>query len=111
MKMSYHDYGPVSVLTLSGEYTAEDADVFRRTCTDRRNTGARDIVLDCEHLEFVDSAGLESWLELQETLGNNGGQFRLVNLDDTVRKILELTRLDLAFEAHGSIENAVRSLR
>lgn len=111
MKMSHQDYDHVSILTMSGEYSEEDVEQFRRVIGDRRQSGVRDIVIDCECLEFVDSAGLESWLRLQEDLGAAGGQLRLVKLDESVRKILELTRLDLAFEAHDSVEHAVRSLR
>ncbi len=111
MKISFQDYEHVTVLTLSGDFTAEDTDQFNRTITDRRTAGVRDVLVDCENLEFVDSAGLESWLRLQESLGESGGQFRLVRPEDTIKKILELTRLDLAFESHETIETAVRSLR
>lgn len=111
MKVSHQDYEHVCVLTLSGDYTAEDADLFKRVVAERRNAGARHFLLDCEHLEFVDSHGLESWLRLQETLGQMGGQLRLVRPDDVVKTILRLTRLDLAFETHPTVESAVRSLR
>lgn len=111
MKISTQDFEHVAVLTISGEFTHDDAEQFARMVMDRRQAGARDVVINCEHLEFIDSEGLERLLRLQEQLGMDGGQLRLVNLDDTVRTILELTRLDLAFEAHDTIENAVRSLR
>ena len=111
MKMSFQDYDFITVLTLSGEYTIDDTDQFARAVRERRKSGIRDVLIDCEHLEFIDSAGLESWIRLQEELGMEGGQFRLVNPEDTVKKILELTRLDLAFEAHAEVELAVKSLR
>lgn len=117
MKLSHQDYDTVSVITLSGDYTLDDVDQFARAANDRRNAGVRHIILDCENLEFVDSKGLESWLRLQETLGAGaaggagGGQLRLIRLDEAVRRILALTRLDLAFEVHPTIESAVRSLR
>jgi anti-sigma B factor antagonist len=111
VKISAQEYEHVSVMTLSGEFTHDDMEQFRRVLTDRREKGVRDVVLDCEHLDFVDSAGLEGWLRLQEDLGSQGGQLRVVHLDETVRTILSLTRLDLAFETHDTVEHAVRSLR
>lgn len=111
MKLSYHEYEHICVLTLSGEYTAEDVDAFRRAAGDRMEAGARHILLDCEHLEFVDSAGLESWLRLRETLGQGNGQLRLIKPDENVSKILTLTRLHSAFESHPTLESAVRSVR
>lgn len=111
MKISHQDYGPVTVLTLSGEFTEEDAERFARSCAERLSSGARNIVLHCEHLEFIDSAGLESWLRLKDQVSERRGQVRLVQPDATVTQILRLTRLDAAFQAHDSLESAVRSLR
>lgn len=111
MKLSFQEYEHVCVLTISGEYTAEDVDAFRRTVSERIDAGARHILLDCEHLEFVDSLGLESWLRVRETLGEKNGQVRLIKPDETMRTILSLTRLDRAFETHETLESAVRSVR
>ncbi len=111
MKISAQDFEHISVLTLSGEYTIDDVDQFNRVVTDRVDATARHVIVNCEHLEFIDSAGLESLLRLQERLGGKGGQLRLVRTDTTVETILRLTRLDLALESHESVEHAVRSLR
>lgn len=111
MKISYQDYEHICVLTLSGEYTADDVDQFQRIVADRIAGGTRHILLNCEHLEFVDSAGLESWMRLREQVGEHAGQLRLVQPDETVAKILELTRLERAFESHNTLESAVRSVR
>lgn len=111
MKVSFQDYETLTVLTLSGEYTHDDVPMFNRVIAEREQAGARRFVLDCSNLEFIDSAGLESLLRLQERIGANGGHVRLIKLDSTVSTILRLTRLDLALESHESLELAVRSLR
>lgn len=111
MKISAQEYEHICVLTLSGEFTAEDVDVFRRASGERIERGARHMLLDCEHLEFIDSAGLESWLRLRELLGQASGQLRLIKPDDTVSQILEMTRLGKAFESYNTLESAVRSVR
>ena len=111
MKISSQDFDYVSVLTLSGEFTADDVGSFERAASEKLAASTRHVVLDCEHLEFIDSSGLEAWLDLQERLGGAGGQLRLLKPDETVRTILRLTRLDLALEGHDTLEQAVRSLR
>lgn len=111
MKLSYEDHGSTAVLTLSGELTADQADGFRRSCHERFEAGIRDFVLDLEHLTLIDSAGLEAMLWLLEESGEQGGQIRLVRPDDTIEKILEVTRLDRRFDVHDSTESAARSLR
>jgi len=111
MKISAQDYEHICVLMLSGDYTAEDADVFRRVADERIAGGARHMLLDCANLEFIDSAGLESWLRLREALAPMNGQLCLINPDENVAMILRLTRLESNFTAHQTVEAAVRSVR
>lgn len=111
MKMSHQNFEHIALMTLSGEFTADDIELFHRSTTERITAGTKHFVLDFENVEFVDSAALEAMLRLQERLGTAAGQLRLIKLDHTVERILELTRLDLAFETHESVEKAVRSLR
>lgn len=111
MKLSYEDHGPVSVITVSGELTADQTDAFRRTCAERFNGGVRNVVLDLEHLETVDSAGLELLLWLMDEVSERAGQLRLVRPDETVQKIFEITRLERRFDIHETIEAAARTLR
>ena len=111
MKLSYEDHNTVSVLTLSGELTADQSDSFRRVCQDRLDSGIHDVVIDMEHLSLVDSAGLELLLWLIDELADRNGHLKLVRPEETVRKILELTRLDRRFDVHQSIEAAAKSLR
>jgi len=111
VKYSHQDHGRVTVMTLSGEYTSEDVDRFQRLIAERFASSIKDVVLDCEHLEFVDSAGLESWLRLVQQTADRRGQLRLVKVDSTVAKILEITRLNRTLQTHDTVEAAVRSLR
>lgn len=111
MKLSYEDHGIISVITLSGELTADQADAFRRTCAERFERGVRHVVLDLEHLQLIDSAGLELLLWLIDELADRHGQLRLVQPDDTIEKIFEVTRLDRRFDIHKTIESAAKTLR
>ena len=69
------------------------------------------MVLDLEHLTFIDSAGLEALLWVIDEAAQRGGQVRVVKPDPTVSKILEISRLDRRFNIHDTIESAAKSLR
>jgi anti-sigma B factor antagonist len=106
MKLSYEDHDTVSVMTVSGDLTADQADGFRRACQDRFDASIRDIVLDMEYLATIDSAGLELLLWLSEQIGSRGGHLKIVKPDETIRTILNITRLERRFDVHDSIEAA-----
>jgi anti-sigma B factor antagonist len=111
MKLSYEDHGNISVVTLSGEFTADQTEVFRRSLADRFTAGARNIVLQVEHLETIDSAGLEMLLWLIDELSDRNGVLRLVKPDEHIRRIFAITRLEKRFNMHNSVESAAKSLR
>jgi anti-sigma B factor antagonist len=111
MKLSYEDHAAITVLTVSGELTSDQADAFRRACEDRFEAGIRDVVMNLEHLALVDSAGLELMLWLIDETSRRHGQLRLVKPDPAVRKVLEITRLERRFSVHESVESAAKSLR
>jgi anti-sigma B factor antagonist len=111
MKLSYEDHDTITVLTISGELTSDQADGFRRATQERFDGGVRDVVLNMEYMTLIDSAGLELLLWLVDEVGDRSGRLKLVRPDETVRKILVITRLDRRFDIHESIESAAKSLR
>ena len=111
MKLSYEDHGPITVLSVSGELTADQSDAFRRSCQDRFDAGSRDVLLQMKDLSLVDSAGLELLLWLSDEIARRAGQLRLIAPEETIRKILEITRLERRFTMHDSVESAAKSLR
>jgi anti-anti-sigma factor len=50
-------------------------------------------------------------LWLLDEVCDRSGQLRLVRPDETVKKILQLTRLDRRFNIHQTVEAAAKSLR
>lgn len=111
MKLSYEDHDSISVLTLSGSLTTDQADSFRRSAQERFDAGVCDIVLNVEHLELIDSAGLELLLWLIDEVRDRNGNLKLVNPDQTIRTIFRITRLERRFDIHDTIESAAKSLR
>jgi anti-sigma B factor antagonist len=111
MKLSYEDHDAITVMTVSGDLTADQADSFRRACQDRFEAGIRDFVLDMEYLTLIDSAGLELLLWLMDEVTEQTGQLKIVKPDETIRSILHITRLERRFDVHESIESAAKHLR
>ncbi len=111
MKLSYEDHDTITVLKISGDLTADQVDAFRRSCQERFEAGIQHVVLNMEHMSFIDSAGLEALLWILDTAAEHGGQLRLIRPDSTVNKILVISRLDRRFNIHDSIESAAKSLR
>lgn len=112
MPVKADDYEQICVLTVDGDLSAETAVAVRKTVED--SIDQRQIVnfiLDFETCSFLDSEGLSTILWIRRRVEELFGQVKLVNLDDNVRKILEITRLDHRFECPSDLTTALKSMR
>ncbi len=66
-----------------------------------------DVVLQLEHIEFLDSSGLGALMRLVQTARSKSGDLKLSAVPPKIRKVLELTNLISQFEVYDSVEEAI----
>ena len=111
MQITAESYGQAVILNCKGELTADSLEAFKRAVEHQlAEKQVRDLVLNFEEVPFLDSAALEYLLELQVTLADRLGQVKLARLDENLRKIMEITRLESAFERYDDLSEAVRTV-
>ena len=103
------NYGSVTVLTIKGELTGDTLDDFIEQRDQVLGQGRCHLVADCNTTSAFDSAGLELLCATRRACEQLKGTLKLCSLDETGRKILEITRLDRKFEVHDDLDSAVRS--
>jgi len=111
MNIRCEDYDHVSVLSISGEFTADATDGFRKQIEVRLERKVRFFVIDLQQTTFLDSKGLEALVWVQEQCDERLGTIRLCNPDETCRKILQVTRLDGRFDVLADVAEAVKTMR
>ena len=110
MGTTLETHGEANVLTVDGELVAATVGEFRRLVEQCRKRDGRDFVIDLEHATAVDSAGLEALTALKRECDECLGLVKLCGLDDTLRKILEMTRLDRSFDVRADVKQALAVL-
>ncbi|MCH2160717.1 MAG: STAS domain-containing protein [Phycisphaerales bacterium] len=111
MNITWEDHGVTCVVEVDGELVGQASDSLSRTCFERFEDGARNLVIDLSKSGIVDSLGLETLLRLSEETVNRNGRCPLVSLDPLFASILELTGLRDRLEIHDSVTAAARTLR
>lgn len=112
MTLKCDDYDHVRVLTVTGDLSADTAIAVRKAVEesiDQRHIV--NFILDLEGCTFVDSEGLSTALWIRKRAEELFGQIKLVNLDENVKKILEITRLDHRFDCPGDLAAALKTMR
>ena len=64
------------------------------------------ILLNLEHVELIDSSGLDAVVSVMKHLGK-GRKMDLFALTPTVEKVFRLTRMDSIFSIYATLEQAV----
>ncbi len=108
MNLPTEIFGDVIVVHTPDELGADHAEEFASYAT-RLERGR--VVLDLDHTELLDSAGLEAMLNVQDKLREAGGDVKVATTNNVNRKILEITRLDQHVEVFDSVVEAVKSFR
>jgi anti-sigma B factor antagonist len=65
------------------------------------------LVVDLSRVTYVDSSGLAVLIEAMQTIEEYGGRFAIAGMQETVRSIFEIARLDQVFRIFPDVESAL----
>src|SRR5215831_12013030 len=86
-----------NVLPLEGEidlHVSPDLTAALNRMIDKK---PKKLVIDLSRVTYIDSAGLAALIEGMQKIEAHGGKFALAGLQETVRSIFEIARLDQVF--------------
>jgi len=92
----------VEVLCLEGQIVNGDTETLRRAV--QLGSDARDIILDLSNVTLVDAHGLGVLLQLREQILASGIHFELINVNASLLRIFEITRLNSVFQINSGVE-------
>jgi len=93
-------HGAVDIVCGDESLTLENCESLRRLLENCVNNGQPQLVLDCQQIPLIDSAGLELLLDVRESCVRRGGQFQLAALNTLCLDILQVTDIASRFEIY-----------
>ena len=99
--------GDVVVVAVVGQLVVGNRQEFKQSVLDEVERGARRILVDFSETGYVDSSGLGALVSLNKRLREAGGELRLAALNEDMRTLFELTRLDTLFRLYASRAEAL----
>jgi anti-sigma B factor antagonist len=110
MEITQRETNGIYVLTVKGRLVlGPESNGLRTTIDNLLLSGATKIVVGLEHVNFVDSAGLGTLIDIQRKTKAKGGRLLLTNLGPKLRQALEIARLLTLFETFATEAEAVAS--
>jgi anti-anti-sigma factor len=99
----------VDVLSLKGRLTVGEASSVREKVNAVVAAGNVNVLLNLEHVEYIDSTGLGAMVICFTSLKKAGGALKLVNPNKRNVELLLLTKLHTIFEVFSDEQDAVNS--
>ena len=99
----------VDILSLKGRLTVGEASAVRDQCNAVAAAGNVNVILNLEHVEYIDSTGLGALVICFTSLKKAGGALKLVNPNKRNVELLLLTKLHTIFEVFSDEQDAVNS--
>jgi len=101
--------GAVEVITPQLALNLEHVGQLQDAIAERSVAGQPMVVLDMSQVPLIDSAGLETLLDIQQTLRQSCGTLKLSGLTQLCQDILRVTGLSEQFETYDDTSSAVGS--
>ena len=102
-------FGTVTSLAPAGPITSDDRRQLLEALNRILASPNPRLVIGMGEVPYVDSSGLELFLDIAHDLRGRGLPLKLADLTTTCREILDLTEMLKEFELYNTVEDAVRS--
>lgn len=104
------------MIAVRGELDLSTAPELEGPLEDAIAAGDAQVVVDLSECEFIDSTGIalivRAWQQLDRAAEGDGtGRVVICSYNDQVRRVLEITGLELSIPLHRTRDEAVAALR
>jgi anti-sigma B factor antagonist len=97
----------VLLVEVNGQLVVTNRQEFKQAILDAVEQGAQTVVIDFTRSGYIDSSGLGALVSLSKRIRDAGGDLRLAGLNDDLRTLFELTRLDQLFPLYVTRADAL----
>lgn len=102
--------GPVTVVDVEGQLIVGNRQELKQKVLEELEGGEKTFVIDFAKTGYIDSSGLGVLVSLSKKIREQGGELRLAGLNEDLRTLFELTKLDTLFKIAESRAEALQGL-
>ncbi len=99
----------VIIVSVDGQLIVANRNELKDKVLKALEAGESKFVLDFLSTEYIDSSGLGVLVSVSKKIREAGGELRLAGLNEDLRMLFELTKLDTLFKIYDTTDEAVQS--
>lgn len=97
----------VVIVAVEGQLIVGNRQDLKNLVHEALDRGDRKFVVDCTRTGYIDSSGLGALVSMSRKVRESGGELRLAGLNEDLRSLFELTKLDTLFRIIDTPEQAL----
>jgi anti-sigma B factor antagonist len=103
------DASGVAVLQVEGQLIVGNRQELKELVQATLDQGERRLLIDFSRTGYIDSSGLGALVSISKKIREAGGELRLSGLNEDLRSLFELTKLDTLFAIAETPQQALAS--
>ncbi len=109
MPFSIKKQEDITLIDVEGQLIVGNRQELKQRVLDELEGGARKFLINFTQTGYIDSSGLGVLVSLSKKIREHGGELRLSDLNDDLKTLFELTKLDTLFLISENREKAIES--
>ena len=109
MAFEVTEKGGVTIIDVEGQLIVGNRQELKQKVLEKLDGGERKFLIDFANTGYIDSSGLGVLVSLSKKIREQGGELRLANLNEDLKTLFELTKLDTLFHIASNREEALTS--
>lgn len=110
MEITQEKQGNINIVKITGRLDASTAEKLEETLGGFLNEERTRVLVDCESLEYISSAGLRVLLASAKELKKKNSKICLSSLNPNVKQVFEISGFTSIFPIYESIKDATADL-
>lgn len=107
MNFDVEKHNDITVIGVEGQLIVGNRQELKQQVLEELENGSRKFLIDFANTGYIDSSGLGVLVSLSKKIREQSGELRLANLNEDLRTLFELTKLDTLFQISTSREEAL----
>ena len=109
MTFSVKKHNDIVVIDVQGQLIVGNRQELKQKVLDELEEGSKKFLIDFSETGYIDSSGLGVLVSLSKKIREHGGELRLADLNDDLKTLFELTKLDTLFQISDTRDRALES--
>jgi anti-sigma B factor antagonist len=108
MNFEISQHNDVTIVEVTGQLIVANRQELKDDVLKLLDSGSRKFLIDFRDTAYIDSSGLGVLVSLSKKIREKGGEMRLSNLNEDLRTLFELTKLDTLFHIADTRDQALK---